>query len=66
MRNGTALSHLTGREVSTWSEEWRHECDVAAVLAMSPEQRRSFFDGKTDPESSRKDRGATEIRGRRP
>jgi hypothetical protein len=36
MREGTAFSHLAGREVSTWSEEWRHECEVAAVLAMSP------------------------------
>jgi hypothetical protein len=36
---------------------------VAAVLAMSPAQRKSFFDGATDPESGRKERGVTEIRG---
>ena len=63
MRDGTAFSHLAGREVSTWSEEWRHECEVAAVLAMSPAQRKSFFDGATDPESGRKERGVTDIRG---
>ncbi len=63
MRDGAAFSYLVGREVSTWSEEWRHECEVAAVLAMTPEQRRSFFDGKTDHESGRKDRGVTDIRG---
>ncbi|KAA2241124.1 DUF7696 family protein [Salinarimonas soli] len=50
MNHPTAYSHLAGREVSTWSEEWRHECEVAAVLAMSPTQRKSFFDGSTDGE----------------
>ena len=62
-RTNTAFSQLAGREVSTWSEEWRHECEVAAVLAMSPTQRKSFFDGTTEPESGRKERGVTEIRG---
>ena len=62
-RTNTAFSQLAGREVSTWSEEWRHECEVAAVLAMSPAQRKSFFDGTTDPESGRKERGVTDIRG---
>ncbi len=62
MRNGTAFSHLIGREVSTWSEEWRHECEVAAVLAMSPAQRKSLFDGATG-EDGRKERGVTDIRG---
>jgi hypothetical protein len=59
----TAYSYLAGREVSTWSEEWRHECEVAAVLAMSPDQRRSFFDGATNSVSGRKERGVTDIRG---
>jgi hypothetical protein len=62
MREGTAFSHLAGREVSTWSEEWRHECEVAAVLAMSPTQRKSFFEGNTDAEG-RKERGVVDIRG---
>ena len=35
MRDGTAFCHLAGCEVSTWSEEWRHEREVAAVLAIA-------------------------------
>ena len=62
MQQNTAFSHLAGREVSTWSEEWRHECEVAAVLAMSPAQRKSFFDGNT-LEDGRKERGVVDIRG---
>ena len=62
MRDNTAYSHLAGCDVSTWSEEWRHECEVAAVLAMSPAQRKSFFDGNT-LEDGRKERGVAEIRG---
>jgi hypothetical protein len=61
-RTNTAYSHLAGHEVSTWSEEWRHECEVAAVLAMSPTQRKSFFDGTTG-EDGRKERGVVDIRG---
>jgi hypothetical protein len=30
---------------------------------MSPTQRKSFFGGTTDPESGRKERGVSEIRG---
>jgi len=62
MQQNTAFSHLAGREVSTWSEEWRHECEVAAVLAMSPTQCKSFFDGTTG-EDGRKERGVVDIRG---
>jgi hypothetical protein len=59
----TIYSHLAGREVTTASEEWRHECEVAAVLAMSPAQQRSFFEGSTDPATGRKERGVADIRG---
>lgn len=62
MRDSPVYSHLAGREVSTWSEEWRHECEVEAVLAMSPAQRKSFFDGATDAEG-RRERGVVDIRG---
>jgi hypothetical protein len=62
MRDNTAFSHLAGCEVSTWSEEWRHECEVAAVLAMSSTQRKSFFEGNTG-DDGRKERGVTDIRG---
>ncbi len=61
--NRTAYSLLAGRMVPTDSEEWRHECEVAAVLAMSPAQQRSFFEGATDPATGRKERGVGEIRG---
>jgi hypothetical protein len=61
--NRTTYSHLAGREVSTGSEEWRHECEVAPVLAMSPAQQRSFFEGATDSATGRKERGVIEIRG---
>jgi len=63
MNHPKVYSHLAGREVSTWSEEWRHECEVAAVLAMTPAQQRSFFEGTTDPATGRKERGVIEIRG---
>lgn len=59
----TTNSYLAGREVSTWSEEWRHECEVAAVLAMTPAQQRSFFEGATDPATGRRERGVIDIRG---
>ena len=58
----TAFSLLAGRMVPTDSEEWRHECEGAAVLAMSVEGRRRFFDGATEPDG-RRERGVTEIRG---
>jgi hypothetical protein len=35
---------------------------MAAVLAMSPEACRSFFEGRT-PERGRNERGVTEIQG---
>lgn len=34
----TAYSHLAGREVSTWSEEWRHECEAGA-FAPAPKTK---------------------------
>ncbi len=51
-RTNTAVSNLAGRKVSTWIEEWRHECEVAAVLAMSPAQRISLSDASTDADRS--------------
>jgi hypothetical protein len=35
----TAISEFMGQPVDTWSEEWRHECEVHAVLAMTKERR---------------------------
>lgn len=38
-------SHLAGREVSTWSEEWKHECEVAYLAAMTPAKLTEMMDG---------------------
>jgi hypothetical protein len=40
-----AFSLLANREVSTWSEEWKHECEIAYLLGMTPEKRRAMLDG---------------------
>lgn len=40
---------LDGRQVSSWSEEWRHECEARTILAMpSLRQRRAFLYGETE------------------
>ncbi len=48
MRDTTAISELTGKPVSTWSEEWRHECELRYVLGLSPADREVFFNGVKD------------------
>jgi hypothetical protein len=62
-RDTTALSEITGRPVSTWSEEWQHECEARTVLAMSKAEREAFFNGSTDEDGKRKERGIIAIRG---
>lgn len=62
-RNTTALSELTGTSISTWSEEWRVECEVRAILAMSKAGRDAFFNGRKDENGKSIDRGAVAIRG---
>jgi hypothetical protein len=42
-RDTKAISELTGQPVSTWSEEWQHECEARAVLKMSKQERDAFF-----------------------
>lgn len=32
----TAYSHLLGRDVDTYSEEWRHECECRWLLEAKP------------------------------
>lgn len=39
------FSLLANREVSTWSEEWRHECEVAHLLDMPIAARNLLLDG---------------------
>jgi hypothetical protein len=62
-RDATAISEITGRPVSTWSEEWQHECEARAVLALSKSEREAFFNGSRDEEGKRKERGIIAIRG---
>lgn len=38
-------SRLAGREVSTWSEEWKHECEIAYLAAIPVGKRNVFLDG---------------------
>ena len=38
-------SEFTGQMISTWSEAWRHECEVANLLAMPLAKRNPFLDG---------------------
>jgi hypothetical protein len=59
----TAISEITGRPVSTWSEEWQHECEARAVLALSKSDREAFFNGSRHEEGRRKERGIIAIRG---
>lgn len=61
-RDTTAISEITGQPVSTWSEEWQHECEARAVLKMSKAEREAFFNGASS-ESGRRERGIIAIRG---
>lgn len=62
-RATTAISEITGQPVSTWSEEWQHECEARAVLAMSKSDREAFFNGSKDGDGRTKERGIISIRG---
>lgn len=57
-----AWSHLAGREVSTSSEEWRHECEIAYLLAMPTAKRNTFLDG-VPGSTDREERGIKGVRG---
>src|SRR3954453_6725778 len=56
----TAMCELTGKVVSTWTEEWRYDCELRAILAMSKSDRDAYFHGAKD-DSGR--RGVVAIRG---
>ena len=60
-RDTTAISEITGQPVNTWSEDWQHECEARAVLAMSKAEREAFFNGVN--EEGRKERGVIALRG---
>ncbi len=40
-----AYSRLAGREVSTWSEEWKHECEIAYLAGMKPDKLKGMLYG---------------------
>lgn len=62
-RETTAISEITGEPVSTWSEQWQHECEARAVLAMSKGERDVYFNGKKDENGRSVERGIIAIRG---
>ena len=39
------FSILAGCEVSTWSEEWKHECEIAYLAGMKPEKLKAMLYG---------------------
>ncbi|WP_449870996.1 DUF7696 family protein [Microvirga lenta] len=49
--------------MSTWSDEWQHECEAGTVLAMSKAERDAFFNGSIDQEGKRKGHGIIAIGG---
>ena len=42
------FSILAAREVSTWSEEWKHECEVRLLANMTLAERNRTLDGEKD------------------
>ncbi|WP_091137016.1 DUF7696 family protein [Microvirga guangxiensis] len=58
----TAISEITGRPVSRWSEEWQRECEARAVLKMSKAGRDSFFNGTKDENGKSIERGIITLR----
>ncbi|MBL0407987.1 hypothetical protein JKG68_29240 [Microvirga aerilata] len=61
-RDATTASEVTSQHVSIWSEEWQHECEAKAVLAMSKTARDAIFDRSTGEDGQRKEHGVTAIR----
>lgn len=54
---------LDGRQVCTYSQDWRHECEARAVLAMPDKlQRRQYLRGAYEGEKLIR-RGILQIRG---
>jgi hypothetical protein len=53
----TALPEIPDQPISTWSGEWQHECEARFVLAMSKAERGADFNGSTDADGKRKERG---------
>ena len=54
-------SRLAGREVSTWSEEWKHECEIAYLAGLSPPKLTEMLDGVPGA-TDREQRGIKQVR----
>lgn len=59
---GTVTLH-DGRQVDSYSEEWRHETEARAVLAMPIGQRRDFLNGYLNHDTGREVKGVKQLRG---
>lgn len=57
-----AYSHLAGCQVSTWSEEWKHECEIAYLAGLPPPKLSVMLDGVAGS-TNREDRGIKGVRG---
>ena len=52
------ISEFTGKEVDTYSEEWRFECECAHLLRMpGRHERNTFIEGGPETKGIRKVRG---------
>lgn len=61
--SGRLVTLHDGRQVSTWSDDWRHECEARTILAMPSKQaRRDFLYGYTGPDG-KKFKGVLGVRG---
>jgi hypothetical protein len=56
-----AYSYLSVREVSTWSEEWKHECEIAYLPRLAPPKLSVILDGVAGS-TNREDRGIKGVR----
>lgn len=54
-------SILAGREVSTWSEEWKHECEIAYLAALPTAQLMACLDGTSESRGMKQARGEAAV-----
>ncbi|MGW9328797.1 DUF7696 family protein [Bosea sp. NPDC055594] len=57
-----AYSYLAGREVSTWSEESKRECEIAYLAGLAPPKLSVMLDGVAGS-TDREERGIKGVRG---
>lgn len=59
---GNPVTLIDGRTVSSWSEDWRHECEACQILAWPLSKRRAFLYGEPRMDGKRGP-GIASIRG---